>query len=188
MGIKRIAFATLVCAALASPLQAQFGGAVGVRSVSGDESDAANSDRRGLEMRAFWEGALRPTLRWRAELAFSQMQYQRDIGIDVRQVSENGVELSALASAEAANGALAGTYIVAGPLASARLNCGASGGFVDCDEGPAQRIGYVVGVGYRTAITPRRDLLFEVRYLGNPVSGAGGDILALTIGLQLARR
>lgn len=186
MGIKRAVFATLLCAAVASPVEAQFGGAVGIRSVTGDDATAA--DRRGLDVRAFWDGAFKPAFGWRAELAYTQMQYQTPTGLESRKDSESGVEISALARAEAASGALSGTYIVLGPLASFQMKCGTSGGFVECADGPAQRVGVVAGVGYRRALTPKRDLLFELRYLGNPVSGSGGDVMALTIGLQLARR
>lgn len=184
MGIKHALVASML---VATPALAQFGGAVGLRGVSGTEADAANSDRRGVDVRAFFDGGS-PAFGWRAEAAFTQMQYQRDIGIDVRKVSENGLEFSALARAAILDGALAGWYAIAGPLASARINCGASGGFVDCDEGAAQKLGYVLGLGYRNAITTRRDLVIEVRYLGNPVSGAGNDVVMLSIGLQIVRR
>jgi hypothetical protein len=188
MGIKRVLLASLVIAGTATPAFAQLGAAFGVRSVSFGENNSEQADRSGYEVRGFIDGVATRRIGWRVELAFTQMQYQHDIGIDVRKVSENGLEFAVLAGAEAANGALTGTYVVAGPLASARLTCGASGGFVDCVEGATQRLGYVLGVGYKTNITPRRYLMFEVRYLGNAVSGAGGGVVALTIGLRVARR
>lgn len=184
MGIKHALVASML---VATPALAQVGGAFGLRGVTGTEADAANTDRRGFDLRALFEGGA-PAFGWRVEAAFTQMQYQKDIGIDVRKVSENGMEFSAAARAAVLNGALSGAYLLAGPVASVRLNCGASGGFVDCDEGAAQKLGYVFGLGYRNAITPRRDVLFELRYVGNPVSGAGNDVVVLSIGLQLARR
>jgi hypothetical protein len=188
MGIKRALAAACIIAVAAVPAEAQLGGAIGVRSVSGDEADAASADRRGFELRAFWDGAFKPALGWRAELAFTQMQYQTPTGLESRKDSESGIEFSTVARADALNGALSGAYLVLGPLVSLQLKCGTSGGFVECAEGPAQRVGYVAGVGYRTAISERRDILFEVRYLGRPVSGAGADVMALTIGLRQSRR
>lgn len=188
MGIRRALAVSLVCTALAVPLEAQLGGAVGVRSTTGDDAGAASAERRGFELRAFWDGAFKPALGWRAELAFTQMQYQTPTGLASRKDSESGLELAVLARAEARRGAMSGTYALLGPLASLRGKCGTSGGFVDCAEGPSQRVGYVVGVGYKTNITTRRDVMFELRYLGNAVSGAGRDVLALSVGLRMARR
>ena len=100
------------------------GGAVGVRSVAGNEAVAANSDRSGFELRAFWEGVITPTWSWRAEVAGTQMQFRRDDGTQRFAVSENGIEVSAAARASFGGGSLSGLYGLAGPVYSLRVLCG----------------------------------------------------------------
>lgn len=180
----------LVAAALFVPAvaSAQLGVSLGLKSVNGEETDVANSNRRGLELRALYDGHFSSRWGWRAELAGVQMTYQRDLpGLDRRQVSENGLEGALLFTGTARNGAFSGLYAVGGPVASYRINCGASGGFVDCDETPDQQVGYVVGLGFSTAFTEKRELLFEVRFSDNVVAGAGTSVLSLGIGLRNRR-
>lgn len=164
---------------------AQFGASVGLRSANGEETDAANSQRRGFELRVHYDGAFTPTWGWRAEVSGVQMQYQRDIpGLDRRVVSENGFEVAALGRGLIRNGALSGLYGVAGPVGSHRANCGRSGGFTNCSETPGQQLGYVLGVGFATAASQRRDWVFEVRYSDRVVSGAGASLLTLGVGVR----
>ena len=167
---------------------AQFGATVGIRSANGEETDLANSDRGGVELRAQYDGRFSRTWGWRAEVAGVQMQYQRDIpGLDRRQVSENGLEAAVLMTGAARDGAFSGLYGFAGPVASYRINCGASGGFVDCDATPGQQVGYTAGLGFGTALTERRELIFEVRFSDRVVSGAGTSVLTLGLGLRNRR-
>lgn len=180
-----LAAAVLFIPAAAS---AQFGATIGLKSVSGEETDVANSNRRGLELRALYDGHFSSRWGWRAELAGVQMTYQRDIpGLDRRQVSENGLEGALLLTGAARNGAFSGLYALGGPVASYRINCGASGGFVDCDQTPGQQVGYVVGLGFSTGVTERRELLFEVRFSDRVVAGAGTSVVTLGLGLRQRR-
>ncbi|WKW12445.1 hypothetical protein Strain138_001736 [Pseudogemmatithrix spongiicola] len=180
----------LVALALLAPAtaSAQLGAAFGLKSANGEETDRANSDRNGLELRVLYDGAWNNTWGWRAELAGVQMKYQRDIpGLDRRQVSENGVEAAALLRGTARDGAFSGLYALGGPVASYRINCGAEGGFVTCDETPDGQVGYVLGLGFETPVTARRDLLFEVRYADRIVAGAGTSVVTLGLGLRIRR-
>lgn len=168
---------------------AQLGGSFGFRSVNGEETDLANSNRRGYEFRLQYDGSLTRTFGWRADVAAIQMQYQRDIpGLDRRQVSENGAEVALYGRADARNGALAGLYAFAGPVGSYRIGCGASGGFVDCDATPGQRVGYAIGLGFASQLTMRRELLFEVKWADRLVGGAGVSVLSLGAGIRALRR
>jgi hypothetical protein len=168
-----------------APALAQFGASFHLRSVSAEETDSANANRRGYEFRAHYDGHIGRGFGWRADVAAIQMQYQRDDGTLRRQISENGAELALLGTAEAQNGALTGLYALGGPVASWRVNCGQLGGFVDCDATPSQLVGYTVGVGYRSPISPRRELLFEVKFADRLVGGAGAPIVSLGIGLRV---
>jgi hypothetical protein len=165
--------------------RAQFGGSFALRSVSGDETDAANSNRRGYEFRLQYDGAFTPSFGWRADIAAIQMQYQRDIPmLDRRQVSENGAEVALYARADARDGALSGLYGFAGPVGSFRVGCGASGGFVDCDATPGQLVGYAVGLGFASRLSLRRELLFEVKFADRLVGGAGSSVISLGLGIR----
>lgn len=183
-----LAASALVLAA-ASAAEAQLGASLAFRSVSGDETDVANSNRRGYEFRVHWDGQVTPAFGWRADVAGIQMQYQRDIPmVDRRQVSENGAEVGLYARSDVRNGALAGLYALGGPVASFRLGCGASGGFVDCDATPSEQLGYALAMGYASRISLRRELLFELRFADRVVGGAGSPVVSLGVGLRALRR
>jgi len=187
--LRSVLPALALSALVAVPASAQFGGAVGVRSVAGNEAVAANSDRGGFELRAFWDGVITPTWGWRAEVAGSQMQFQRDDGAQRFAVSENGIEVAAAARASFGGGSLSGLYGVAGPVYSWRVVCGTSGRFspngrVACDEGEEQKLGYQFGLGFASRVARSRELLFEARYLGGVVAGAGNPIVALSVGMR----
>lgn len=182
--------AALALLALTSvPAHAQLGGAFGFRSLTADESSAANSDRRGYEGRLYYGQDRWGAFGWRAELIGTQMQFQRDDGTRRFQVSENDLELAALLKARVRDGALTGVYAIGGPVQSWRVVCGSSGqNSTACDDGPEAGTGYVLGVGYQSPITQRRDLTFEVRYYDGVVAGAGSPILSFSLGLEVARR
>ncbi len=184
-----IRFAFLAAlAAVPSVASAQFGASFALRSVSGDETDTANSNRRGYEFRLHYDLGFTPVFALRADVAAIQMQYQRDIPmLDRRQVSENGAEVALLGLAEVPAGALTGVYALGGPVASWRVNCGASGGFVDCDATPSQQVGYALGLGYRSPISERRDLTFEVKYADRLVGGAGAPVVSIGVGIRARR-
>ncbi|MBX3132808.1 MAG: hypothetical protein KF689_05415 [Gemmatimonadaceae bacterium] len=169
--------------------QAQFALSAGIRSLAGDTEGSTDDDRRGFEGAIRYDRDLRGAFAWRAELTAVQMQYQRDDGTDRYQVSENSVELGALLRASMPRGAFTGVYGLLGPVTSWRLVCGASGqNSTDCDPGKEASTGYVLGIGYQSPITPRRDLAFELRYSDGVVAGAGAPILTVSLGLVWARR
>ncbi len=180
--------ALLTLLALPASAHAQLGASFHLRSVSAEETDSANANRRGYEFRAHFDQPLPRGFGLRADVAAIQMQYQRDDGTIRRQISENGIEAALLGTTEVQRGALTGLYGMLGPVASWRVNCGQLGGFVDCDATPAQQVGYAVALGYRSPITPTRDLLFEVKFADRLVGGAGAPILSLGVGLRAARR
>lgn len=187
--MRALVLALALSALTAAPAAAQWGAALGVRSVSGTETVAANSNRRGFELRAFWDGDITPRLGWRADVAGIQMQYQRDDGTQRFPVSENSIEISAAARAEVRNGSLSGLYALAGPAYSVRVLCGTSGSFspnglVACDEGKTRTLGYQVGLGFASGASARRELLFEARLVDGVVAGAGNPLVALSIGLR----
>ena len=187
--LRAVLPALALSALVAVPASAQFGGAVGVRSVAGNEAVAANSDRSGFELRAFWEGIITPTWGWRAEVAGTQMQFRRDDGTQRFAVSENGIEVSAAARASFGGGSLSGLYGLAGPVYSLRVLCGTSGryspnGRVACDEGEDQELGYQLGLGFASRVARSREMLFELRYIDGVVAGAGNPVVALSIGLR----
>ena len=183
-------FAFLILAlAVPQNAQAQLGGSFGFRSLTGDETVNANSERRGYEARLFYGRDAWGNLGWRAEFAGSQMQYQRDDGGGRFQVSENSLELSALLKARPSGGVLHGVYAVAGPTMSWRGVCGSFGqNTTACDEGDKSSLGYALGVGFQSPLTPRRDYTLEVRYYDGVVAGAGSPMLSLSFGLVVARR
>lgn len=175
-----------VCAfAALAPLgaaHAQLGAAVHFRSVNGADTDAADpgSERRGFTARAFYDWSRGPAWGWRAEAGFAQTKYERTTLF----VSENTLEAAAMVQRRAAYGAFTGGYLFAGPVGSFRLNCGVSGGFVDCGNTPKQQLGYTLGAGYRSPITERRDLVFEVRFADRVVGAGGASFVSLGFGLQ----
>lgn len=174
----------LISALAASTAHAQLGVSVYARSVNGDETDAADSERRGFEARAFYDFNLARQLSIRAELAGTQTRYRRDTTLGPLFVSENAVEVATLARLSGVNGVLSGTYALAGPVASFRVNCGVSGGFVDCGNTPDRQVGYTLGLGYVSPLTERRALVFELRFSDRVVGGGGSSLLSLGLGLQ----
>lgn len=184
------ALALILTPALAA---AQFGGALGVRVPTGAESNARNSERTGYEARLTYDREITAALGWRAEIAYNQMQYQRDADTLRFKVSENGFEIGASLRGELRQGAFTGVYGMAGPLASFRALCGSSGRFdqngrVVCDEGETALIGYALGVGYRWQSSQMRDMSFEVRYLDNVTAAQGGSLLTVAIGIRRRTR
>lgn len=185
----RVAQLLALSAILALPAQAQLGAALGFRSLTSEESTAGNTDRRGVEGRLQYGRDPWGAFGWQAELIGSQMRFQRDDGLSRYKVSENHVEVAALLRARVTSGALTGGYALGGPITSFRVHCGASGQTTTwCDAGDDTGTGYVLGVGYQSGFTPRRDLTFEIRYYDGIVAGAGSPILTLSLGLVLARR
>ena len=171
---------------------AQFGVAAGFRTVSGAESNAANSERSGYEGRLIYDREFTQRFGWRAEIGYNQMQFQRTDDTLRFQVSENGFELLLQGRLEVRDGALTGIYAAAGPVASFRALCGSSGRFdsngrVACDEGEKFLAGYAMTAGYRWASSERREMSFEVRYLGNVTAAQGGNLLAISIGVRQRR-
>lgn len=173
----------------ASTAQAQFGAAIGYRSMNSEEEFIANSDRRGYEARAIYDVTFSPVFALRLEGAFAQMQFQRDDGSQTFQVSENGFEFVPTLRAEAVRGAFTGLYATLGPVASFRAVCGSSSQFdsngrVACNEGETYRTGYSAGLGFRYPFSRHRDVTLEVRYMGGTVAAAGSELLAISIGLR----
>ncbi len=169
--------------------QAQIGGAFGIRTATGTESNAANSARTGYEGRLTYDREFTARLGWRAELGYNQMQFQRTDDTLRFQVSENGFELLLQARVELRDGALSGVYAAAGPVASFRALCGSSGRFdsngrVVCNEGETFLAGYAITTGYRWTSSERREMSLEVRYLGNVTAAQGGSLLAISIGVR----
>lgn len=174
---------------LPSSTGAQFGLAAGFRSLAGDATSGTDDDRRGFEGRVQFDRLISGAFGWRGELTGVQMQYQRDDGTDRYQVSESSIELGALLRASMPRGAFTGVYGLVGPVTSWRLVCGASGqNSTECDPGKEASAGYVLGVGYQSPFTPRRDLAFEVRFSDGVIAGAGAPILTVSFGLVWARR
>ena len=67
--------------------------------------------------------------------------------------------------------------------------CGVSGsvaptGRVACDGGDVYRTGYQLGGGFRWPYSPNRDIIFELRYVGNVTAAAGRSLLAVSVGLR----
>lgn len=185
----KIAVLAAALALAASPAQAQWAAALGYRALNGTESDSANYDRRGYEARLMFDRTITPVFAWRGELTYTQMQFDRDEGGGPFQVSENGVELALAGRAEFIEGAFTGIYGYLGPIASYRAVCGVSGsvaptGRVACDGGDVYRTGYQVGGGFLWPYSPNRDLIFELRYVGNVTAAAGRSLLAVSVGIR----
>lgn len=185
----KLTFVAAALALAAVPAQAQWAAALGYRALNGTESDTANYDRRGYEARVMYDYALTPALAWRGELTYTQMQFDRDEGNGPFQVSENGLELALAGRAEFVDGAFTGIYGYVGPIASYRAVCGVSGsvaptGRVACDGGDVYRTGYQLGGGFRWPYSPNRDIIFELRYVGNVTAAAGRSLLAVSVGLR----
>ncbi len=185
----RFALSALALALTPALAAAQFGGAIGVRVPTGPEANARNSERSGYEARLTYDREITASLGWRAEIAYDQMQYQRDADTVRFKVSENGFEIGASLRGELRQGAFTGVYGMAGPLASFRALCGSSGRFdqngrVVCDEGETSLIGYALGVGYRWPSSQTREMSFEVRYLDNVTAAQGGSLLTVSLGIR----
>ena len=188
--MPRPIFAALIALSLtAAPAQAQLGAAIGFRSLTSEENSTMNTDRRGVEGRLQYGRDPWGAFGWQAEAIGSQMRFQRDDGLSRYKVSENHVEVAALLRARVTAGALTGGYALGGPITSVRVHCGASGQNTTwCDAGDDTGTGYVLGVGYQSPLTPRRDLRFEIRYYDGVIAGAGSPILTLGLGLVVADR
>ncbi len=192
--LRRIALmAAYVFAATPAVAAAQFGGSIGFRAPTGTESNARNSERSGYDARLTYDRELTAHFGWRVDLAYNQMQYQRDADTVRFKVSENGFEIGASVRAELRQGAFTGIYGTAGPLVSFRALCGSSGSFdsngrVVCDEGETSLVGYTLGVGYRWPTSERREMSFEVRYLDNVTATQGGSLFAVSIGMRARAR
>lgn len=185
----RVAQLLALSVLLSAPAHAQLGAAIGFRSLTAQEDSPLNTDRRGVEGRLQYGRDPWGAFGWQAELIGSQMRFQRDDGLSRYKVSENNLEVAALLRARVTSGALTGGYALGGPITSFRVHCGASGQTTTwCDAGDDTGTGYVLGVGYQSGFTPRRDLTFEIRYYDGLVAGAGSPILTLSLGLVLARR
>lgn len=180
-----IALALFAPAAAQAQFGGKLGGSIGVRSATREETPFADSERRGYEAQLFYDRAITPALGWRVVLAGAQLQYQRNRPSGPpADVSESSAELSVLGRAIARDGALSGLYAVAGPVASLRLSCGIGGGFIPCGSTADRGLGYTVGAGFASAITERRNVVFELRFADNVVGSGGSPVLNLAIGLQ----
>ncbi|HRN53779.1 MAG TPA: hypothetical protein PK788_09795, partial [Gemmatimonadaceae bacterium] len=186
--MPRTLLAALIALSLtAAPAHAQLGASLGFRSLTDERPTATDRDRRGFEGRLHYARDQWGAFGWQAELIGSQMRAQRDDGLSRYKVSENSLELAALLRGRLVNGALAGAYALGGPVASWRVVCGASGQpSTWCDERDDRGTGYVLGLGYQSPLTPRRDLIFELRYYDGIVAGASSPILSLSLGLVVA--
>lgn len=176
---------------LASSAEAQLGGAIGFRS-AGDGGAPQNGTRDGVELRGFYDRDL--SARWgiRAELGYNQVSFQRQDPTERYQVNENGFEL-ALQARVPFSVAGASLYALVGPVASFRAACGVDSfedpnGRVPCGEGETSLVGVGSGVGIRGQLPDARlRWVAEARVLGRVTSGAGGSVLALSVGLQRTR-
>lgn len=180
-----LALALLAPAAAQAQFGGKLGGSLGVRSATEEETPFADSERRGYEAQLFYDRAVTPALSWRLTLGGAQLQYQRNQPSGgPLAVSESSVELGVLGRAFARDGALSGLYAVAGPVASFRLSCGVSGAFIACGSTADRGVGYTLGAGFVSAISERRNVVFEVRYADGVVGSGGSPVLNLAIGLQ----
>ena len=192
--LRRVALSA-ACALVLTPAfaAAQFGGAIGFRVPTGAESNARNSERTGYDARLTYDREFSSRFGWRVDLAYNQMQYQRDADTVRFKVSENGFELGASLRGELRQGAFTGVYGMAGPLVSFRALCGSSGRFdpngrVVCDEGETSLVGWAAGIGYRWPTSETREMSFEVRYLDHVTAAQGGSLLAVSIGMRARAR
>jgi hypothetical protein len=188
---KRAGILSLACTlALApAPLAAQWGGALGVRIITASSESVRNSERRGYEARVYYDRALAPRLGLRGELAYTQMQFQRDADTVRFQVAENGFELLVSARTAIQHGPFTGAFVSVGPVASFRAACGSHGRFdsngrVVCDEGETFLVGYALGAGYHWPSSGRNDFTLEMRFVGHVTAAAGGQVLAISFGLR----
>ena len=168
---------------------AQIGGAIGFRSATGVESNSANSERKGYEARLTYDREFSTRFGWRAELGYTQMQFQRTEAPVRFQVAENGFEILAQGRIEIRDGAFRGVYGAAGPVASFRALCGSSGSFdqngrVVCDEGDTFLAGYALTTGYRWSSSEQREMSLEVRFLDGVTAAQGGSLLAISVGVR----
>ncbi|MEX2181695.1 MAG: hypothetical protein WD771_06600 [Gemmatimonadaceae bacterium] len=192
MRTDRVLLMGVCLALLPTAAAAQWGVAGGVRTGSGGDGSDANGVRRGVEGRVFHDRALgADRLAVRAELAYNQMQYDRDDAGTRFQIAENGFELLAAVRADL-RGALTGLYLTAGPVASFRAACGTSSiydsnGRVACAEGDTYLTGYALGAGF-TWPAARSDVLFEIRYMGHVTAANGRQLVAIGVGVRQKRK
>ncbi len=182
----------LAAALLPTAAPAQWGGAVGFRVPVASSESVRNSDRSGYEARVYYDHDLTPRWGWRGEMAYTQMQFRRDVDTAQFKVSENGFEFLAQARAMIADGPFAGAFATLGPVASFRAACGTYGthdanGRVACDEGDTFLVGWSVAAGYRWPTGGRNDYTLEFRYVGNVTAAAGGQLVAVAFGIRRQR-
>lgn len=185
----RAALVGLVLIMAPASLAAQWGGALGVRVITQTSESVRNSERRGYEGRIYYDHDLSPRFGVRGELAYTQMQFQRDADTIRFQVAENGFEVLLQARTAVLGGTFSGAFATAGPVASFRAACGAYGVFdsngrVVCDEGDTFLVGYALGAGYRWPTSRGSDFTIEIRYLGHVTAAAGGQLLAISFGAR----
>jgi hypothetical protein len=171
---------------------AQWGGAVGFRVPTSTSESVRNSGRSGYEARVYFDHEVTPRWGLRGEVAYTQMQFRRDVDTAEFKVSENGFEMLAQFRAMLPDGPFAGAFATVGPVASFRAACGTYGthdsnGRVACDEGDTFLAGWMIGAGYRWPTGGRNDYTLEVRYFGNDTTAAGGQPVAVAYGVRWAR-
>lgn len=197
MGINRpahraalaaLAACTALLATAPAAAHAQLGGALGVRIMTNETESVRNTERRGYEARAYYDRDFTPRTGFRAEFAYVQMQFKRDVDTATFQVSENGFEVGAYLRREITDGFAAGSYVTGGVVGSAKFFCGAVGiwgphGRVACDEGESFLPGAVLGWGYRWPSTTN-DFTFDLRWMQHTVAAGGGGLIAMSIGVR----
>lgn len=182
------------CVALAlfgsapAPLEAQWGIAGGVRVMTVYRESASNSQRAGFEGRVYYDRDLTRRFGVRGEMAYTQMQFIRDLTTVKVKVSENGFEFLAIVRSQILFGPLTGAYAQAAPVASWRSACGVGrhdlNGRVACDEGETFLVGWMLGGGYRWPLEGGTDLTLDLRYFGNVTAAAGGQLVAISLGVR----
>jgi hypothetical protein len=180
------AFATALVPATAA--HAQLGGAVGVRIITNATESTRNTQRKGVEARVYYDYDFTPSTGLRAELAYVQMQFKRDVDTATFKVSENGFEVGAYLRREIRDGFAAGAYVTAGAVASAKFFCGSVGiwgphGRVACDEGDHFLPGAVLGAGFRWPGNTS-DFTFDLRWMQHTVAAGGGGLVSMSLGVR----
>jgi hypothetical protein len=182
-----LAIAALLAVAPRS-LDAQLGGAVGVRVITGTTESTRNTERRGYEARVYYDRDLTPRLGLRGEFNYVQMQFKRDVDTATFQVAENGFEVGAYLRHEILDGFAAGSYLTGGVVGSAKFFCGSVGiwaphGRVACDEGDHFLPGAVLGAGFRWPGNTS-DFTFDLRWMQHTVAAGGGSLVSMSFGMR----
>ena len=184
-----LALFTVLATLAPVPLEAQLGGALGVRVITRASESVRDSERRGYEGRVYFDRSISSRFGFRGELAYTQMQYLRAADTVRFQVAENGFELLAQATSSMQHGTFTGAFVSAGPVASFRAACGSLGRFDPngrpaCGPGDTFLIGYALGAGYRWPTSRANDFTLELRYLGNITAAAGGQLISISFGVR----